>query len=171
MRHAGRGVTLLGRYPRGPREDAQALARALPTRRLEVRPVDDIEHEMWRKLAVNCTINALTAVHGCPNGALLEPGAAGDEFAALCAETATVLEALGQHALAAELPATAAEVARRTATNRSSMLQDALARRRTEIDYINGFLCRRAEAADIPCHFNRALWKRIRALEQGYLSP
>jgi hypothetical protein len=104
---------------------------------------------MWRKLAVNCTINALTAVHGCPNGALLEPGAAGDEFAALCAETATVLEALGQHAIAAELPATAAEVARRTATNRSSMLQDALARRRTEIDYINGFW--RARPASPSC--------------------
>ena len=82
-----------------------------------------------------------------------------------------MLEALGQHEIAAELPATAAEVARRTATNRSSMLQDVLARRRTEIDYINGFLCRRAEAADIPCHFNRTLCKRIHALEQGYPPP
>lgn len=171
VRHAGRGVTLLGRYPRGPHEEAQALARALPTRRLEIRPVDDIEHEMWRKLAVNCTINALTAVHGCPNGALLEPGAAGEEFAALCAETATVLEALGQRAIAAELPTSAAEVARRTATNRSSMLQDVLARRRTEIDYINGFLCRRAEAAGVPCPFNRTLCAKVHALEQGYPSP
>ena len=170
VRHAGRGVTLLGRYPRGPREEAQALARALPTRRLEVRPVDDIEHEMWRKLAVNCTINALTAVYGCPNGALLEPGDPGRDFAAVCFETAAVLDALGQHIIAAELPAAATEVARRTAANRSSMLQDVQARRRTEIDYINGFLCRRAEAADIPCHFNRTLCRRIRALEQGYLS-
>ena len=169
VRHAGRGFTLLGRYPRGPREEAEALARALPTRRLEIRPVDDIEHEMWRKLAVNCTINALTAVHGCPNGALLEPGAAGREFTALCAETATVLEALGQHEIAAELPATAAEVARRTAANRSSMLQDVQARRRTEIDYINGFLCRRADAAGMPCPLHRALCARIHALEQGYL--
>ncbi len=71
MRRAGRDILLLQHIPRGPHEEAQALARALPTRRLEIRPVDDIEHEMWRKLAVNCTINALTAVHGCPNGALL----------------------------------------------------------------------------------------------------
>jgi 2-dehydropantoate 2-reductase len=168
VRHAGRGVTLLGRYPRGPRGEAEALARTLPSRRLEIRPVEDIEHEMWRKLAVNCTINALTAVHGCPNGALLEPGAASLDFAALCTETAMVLEALGQHEIAAELPATAAEVARRTAANRSSMLQDVQARRRTEIDYINGFLCRRAEAADVPCPFNRALCARIHALEQNY---
>ncbi len=171
VRHAGRGVTLLGRYPRGPRDEAEALARALPTRRLEIRPVDNIEHEMWRKLAVNCTINALTAVHGCPNGALLEQGATGDEFAALCAETATVLDALGQRAIAAELPTSAAEVARRTATNRSSMLQDVLARRRTEIDYINGFLCRRAEAAGVPCPFNRTLCAKVHALEQGYPLP
>ena len=170
VRHAGRGFTLLGRYPRGPLDEAEALARALPSRRLDIRPVDDIEHEMWRKLAVNCTINALTAVHGCPNGALLEPGVAGAEFAALCAETATVLDALGQREIAAQLPASAAEVARRTAANRSSMLQDVLARRRTEIDYINGFLCRRADAAGIPCPLNRALCARIHALEQGYPS-
>lgn len=165
VRHAGRGFTLLGRYPRGPRDEAEALARALPSPRLEIRPVDDIEHEMWRKLAVNCTINALTAVHGCANGALLEPGAAGEEFAALCTETAAVLDALGQHAIAADLPATAAEVARRTAANRSSMLQDVLARRRTEIDFINGFLCRQADAAGIPCPLNHALRARVRALE------
>jgi 2-dehydropantoate 2-reductase len=50
------------------------------------------------------------------------------------------------------------------------MLQDVLARRRTEIDYINGFLCRRADAAGIPCPLNRALCARIHALEQGYPS-
>ena len=88
----------------------------------------------------------------------------------MCFETAAVLDALGQHIIAAELPAAATEVARRTAANRSSMLQDVQARRRTEIDYINGFLCRRAEAADFPCHFNRVLCRRIRALEHGYLS-
>ena len=81
-----------------------------------------------------------------------------------------MLDALGQHAIAADLPATAAEVARRTAANRSSMLQDVLARRRTEIDFINGFLCRQADAAGIPCPLNRALRARVHALEPGYPS-
>lgn len=73
VRHAGRGLTLLGRYPRGALADAMALAHELPQARLEIRPIADTEQELWRKLAVNCAINALTAVHRCPNGALVKP--------------------------------------------------------------------------------------------------
>jgi len=168
VRHAGRGMTLLGRYPRGSLAEAAALAEVLPVMRLEIRAVRDIEQEMWRKLAVNCTINALTAVHGCTNGALLEPGEAGHEFIALCVETAAILAALGRHELAAGLADTARGVARRTAANRSSMLQDVQARRRTEIDYINGFLCRQAAAAGVPCPLNTALCARVHGMEHGY---
>lgn len=167
VRHAGKGLTLLGRYPHGGLAEAGALAQTLPSTRLAIRVVEDIESELWRKLAVNCTINALTALHGCPNGALLEPGEAGREFTALCAETATILAALGRLALAAELRVAAGEVARRTAANRSSMLQDVQARRRTEIDYINGFLCRQAAAAGVPCPLNEALCERVHAIEQA----
>lgn len=170
VRHAGRGTTLLGRYPRGLLADAQALAGELPETRFEIRAVADTEQELWRKLAVNCAINALTAVHGCPNGALLQPGPAHEEFMALCVEIAAILEALGHAELAGELPALAGEVARRTATNRSSMLQDVLAGRPTEIDYINGFLRDRARAAGVPCPLNEALCRRVREIEHGLVA-
>ncbi len=167
VRHAGRGFTLLGRYPRGTLADAAALAADLPRDRLEIRPVADVETELWRKLAVNCTINALTALHGCHNGALLEPGPQGEEFDALCREIVAILGALGHSALAAELPELATGVARRTAANRSSMLQDVLAGRRTEIDCINGFLVQRAHAIGVACPLNESLCARIHALKRG----
>lgn len=164
VRHAGRGLTLLGRYPRGTLADAMALAHELPQARLEIRPIADTEQELWRKLAVNCAINALTAVHRCPNGALVKPGPIADEFTALCAEIVTILDALGHSGLAAELPQLAARVARQTAENRSSMLQDVQTGRRTEIDFINGFLCARAREAGVPCPLNAALCTRIHEL-------
>lgn len=162
VRHAGVGSTLLGRYPRGFLNEAATHANELALARLVVHPVADIEQELWRKLAVNCAINALTAVHGCSNGALLEPGPIGVAFEALCREISGILDALGHAGLAAQLPGLARQVARRTAANRSSMLQDVQAGRRTEIDFINGFLCRRAAEAGIACPLNEILVRRVR---------
>ena len=55
------------------------------------------------------------------------------------------------------------EVARLTAKNRSSMLQDMLAGNRTEIDYINGAIARLGDAP-----VNRALCDLVRALERTH---
>ena len=48
------------------------------------------------------------------------------------------------------------------------MLQDVLARRHTEIDYINGFLCRSATAQQVPCPLNAALCERVHRIEREY---
>jgi len=165
VHHAGRGHTLLGRYPEGSLEEAVGIAQRLPSAELDIRPVAAILPALWRKLAINCAINALTAVHGCPNGALLDNAEYRDEFEGLCAEISAILAALEMATLARELPERAAGVARATAANRSSMLQDVTAGRRTEIDYINGYLCRRADKAGAPCPLNRALCAKIRELE------
>ena len=167
VNHAGRGHTLIGRYPKGSLEEAAALARSLPSAALDIRPTAEILPALWQKLAINCAINALTAIRGCRNGALVDDPARRAEFDRLCAEISAIVAAFGMPALARELPARAAEVARATAANHSSMLQDVSAGRRTEIDFINGYLCRVAEEAGAACPLNRGLCEKIRALEAG----
>lgn len=162
VRHAGRGATLIGRWPQG---EARDIAHELGAGLLEVRPSGAIGTEAWRKLAVNCAINPLTALHGCANGALLEQPALRREFEALCGEIAAVLTALGHAALAGEVPATARRVARATAANRSSMLQDLAAGRSTEIDWITGFLCAAARRQGVPCPLNETLLAAVHARE------
>jgi 2-dehydropantoate 2-reductase len=163
VRHAGRGLTTLGLYPRAEATAAAALAAELGDGGLEVEAVSDIETALWRKLAVNCAINPLTALHRCPNGALLDDPALHAEFAALCTELERVFAALGHAGIAATLRAQASAVARATASNRSSMLQDIEAGRRTEIEFITGFLCRTARATGIACPRNEALLAAVRA--------
>jgi len=163
--HAGIGHTLLGAYPSGAIGSTLELLARLPGKRLDIRAEADIAGAMWRKLAVNCAINALTAVHRCRNGTLLQDAGIATQFAQLCAEISTILQANGQSAAAAELLQRATEVAARTAENRSSMLQDITAGRSTEVDYINGFLCRQARAAGVDCTLNAALCAQIHALE------
>ncbi|STV20682.1 2-dehydropantoate 2-reductase [Klebsiella pneumoniae] len=55
----------------------------------------------WRKLAVNCVINPLTALKGCKNGDLRDYT---QEVAAICREVAAVMEREGIHT-SAEKPA------------------------------------------------------------------
>lgn len=164
VRHAGRGRTDLGYWPSGNVQAAQAIAKELGTGFLPVQAVDAIEPLLWRKLAVNCAINPLTALQGCTNGELLEP-AYRPAFDALCGEIARVLRESGRAELADRLAADAEAVARATAQNRSSMRQDLEGGRRTEIAFINGFLIAYARKHGISCPLNAALVDAIRARE------
>jgi len=98
----------------------------------------DILDRLWRKLALNCAINPLTVLHGCRNGELQ---AHEDEVTALCDELVTVLERCGQPQAAVGLHEEVNRVIEATAANYSSMYQDVVQRRRTEISYLLGYLC------------------------------
>lgn len=167
VRHAGRGSTWLGAWSTTGSAQAEAIAREMGAGFLAVQPVADIHPALWRKLAVNCAINPLTALHGCPNGALLDDPALHAHFEALCTEIATVLRGLGQAALADAISAEATAVARATAANRSSMRQDLEAGRPTEIAFINGYLCERAREAGIPAPIDESLCAAIRERERA----
>jgi 2-dehydropantoate 2-reductase len=56
-----------------------------------------------------------------------------------------------------------ADVIQGTAGNRSSMLQDVTLGRRTEIDYITGYLLHVAEQLGIDAPHNRALLETIKS--------
>ncbi|KAL2072415.1 hypothetical protein VTL71DRAFT_11758 [Oculimacula yallundae] len=62
----------------------------------------------------------------------------------------------------ARLEALVVDVARKTAANTSSMLQDVQAGRATEIDYINGYFVRRAKEMGISCEWHERLAGMVR---------
>ena len=59
-------------------------------------------------------------------------------------------------------------VCKATAANVSSMLQDVLNSRRTEIDYINGVITRQGKALGIPTPVNEVLINLIKTIEFSY---
>ncbi len=124
----------------------------------------DIMRALGEKFSINCVINALTAVQRCRNGELLIVDQAGNALAGLCAETEPVLRDLGLWNTGS-LQERAVQVCRNTAANRSSMLQDVLAGRMTEIDYLNGELIRRAPEAPLP--LNHALVQTLAQIAAG----
>jgi 2-dehydropantoate 2-reductase len=161
LTHAGTGVTRVGRQGEAPPAWFGLWQEAINRCHWDT----DIESALWLKLAINCAINPLTALHNCYNGELAEAPALRERVSVLCAEIAAVAQAAGYDQLANELEDQVFAVIRGTADNRSSMLQDLRAGRRTEIDYLTGYLVRLAGELDIPVPMNLELLKEIKTHE------
>lgn len=128
-----------------------------------IETVTNLDRLLWRKLAINAGINPLTALLDAPNGALLENDPAHELMIAAAQETARVAEASGVD-FGSEGPGELVEdVARRTASNLSSMLQDMRRGAPTEIDAICGAIVRQGEDLDVPTPINWTLWRLIQA--------
>jgi 2-dehydropantoate 2-reductase len=121
---------------------------------------------LWEKLAVNTAINPVTALARIENGGLFG-GPAGSIARTAARETARVARAEGVDLADDRAESRAREVAAATADNRSSMYQDVLARRRTEVDAIPGYVVSRAERHRVSVPVTRSLASLVKAWEAG----
>lgn len=158
--HAGLGRTLLGQPGRTAAPDWFDTWLALPTQ-CEWSP--DIDSALWRKLAINCAINPLTALHQCRNGELAERPELAALVGELCTEISAIGIAAGQAQAVADLRTQVMAVVDATANNRSSMLQDVLAGRATEIDYLTGYLLTQGRQFGIAAPRNAELLAAVKA--------
>lgn len=161
----GVGRIIIGSPP-GARDHALQLSRLLQRGGADVVVVDDITGYRWAKAAVNAGINPVTALLGVRNGFIVEDKWARSIAVEAASEVARVAEALG-----IRLPYDPVEymlrVAERTRDNKSSMLQDVEAGRRTEADEILGYIVRRAREAGVEAPILRHLYMLIKALEDA----
>ncbi len=110
-------------------------------------------------------INALSVELDCQNGALRHYSA---EITTLCDEISWVMEREGQSVASQSLQDHVFDVIETTAANTSSMLQDIRAQRLTEIEYITGFLLRRARTHGLVLTENTRLYDMIKRKESYY---
>lgn len=165
VHHAGEGDTFIGELDGSLSPRAELIAKAVSAAGIRVQISPDIQRLIWRKVLVNVAINALTAILRVRNGVLVEHESTIRVMEEAVREAVRAAATRGICFAEDEALAQAKEVARRTAGNRSSMLADILAGRRTEIDYING-----AIATMAPAPVNRVLADLVRALEASSAS-
>jgi 2-dehydropantoate 2-reductase len=159
----GVGEITLGDPGGGRSTAAVSVGEAFDAAGLEATVAEDMPRRLWEKLAVNCGINATTALARVQNGALVA-GTAGETARVAAREVGQVARDHGVSLTATEATAAVAEVAQATAANTSSMAQDVQAQKRTEIDAINGYVV--ANATD-PVPVNETLTNLLRAWESG----
>ncbi|MEX2144242.1 MAG: 2-dehydropantoate 2-reductase [Anaerolineales bacterium] len=159
VRWAGEGQISLGAHPR-----LAPLSAALQAAGFNVGTVEDVNSMVWSKLVINAAINPLTALLDVPNGELLARPMARALSAALAKEVADVATSKGISLTFSDPVAAVEDVARRTAANLSSMLQDVRRGAPTEIDAICGAVVQAGREAGIPTPINETVWSLVSAL-------
>lgn len=170
VRHAGHGPTYFGRDAAlGPaqRDGLGALAVLFERAGFETTLVDDADGLIWGKLVVNAAINPLTALLRVPNGFLLEHPPLVDIMRRTAAEVTAVAERQGIALPPGDPGERAIAVARGTAANHSSMLQDVERGALTEIDAICGAVVRAGQAASVATPLNSRLADLVAQVEKG----
>jgi 2-dehydropantoate 2-reductase len=170
--HPGVGPTTVGSFTDGEGGGPERLAEALMDGGLEVTVASPIRPEIWKKLILNAATLPTGALIGMNAGALT----AHPDMKQLVSETAreavAVARALGYDIDEQERIDAIHGLLERAGPARGSMLQDFEARRRTEIDVINGAVVRAAADTDVPVPINRAFVALVKGWEsqQGLAS-
>jgi 2-dehydropantoate 2-reductase len=110
---------------------------------------EQISEAIHRKFCINCVINSLTALNRCRNGELITNTVERNAMNSLCAEVEPAMRALDLWSGPSTLLEEALKVCEATSGNQSSMLQDVLAGRATENEYLGVELLRRAALEEI----------------------
>ena len=122
---------------------------------------------IWDKFFVNLAINPLTALHRVPNGRVAADPTLWQVAEAVIREAVAVAAREGMTFDEASVLASVRAVSLATANDYSSMEQDLVHGRRTEIDALNGALAAIAARHGMAVPVNAALADAIRRAEQA----
>ncbi|NQT06623.1 MAG: 2-dehydropantoate 2-reductase [Candidatus Omnitrophica bacterium] len=166
--HAGRGDTIIGMTNKKVLGPIRDVARILNKAGFQTKVSKDINSIMWSKLIINVGINALTALTRLNNGRLLDFDGTKDVMRRAVSEAVKVAKRKRVR-LTYDDPIQKVElVCKATSKNISSMLQDVLRKKKTEIEFINGAIVRQGANYGIPTPVNSLLTNLVKTIETSY---
>jgi 2-dehydropantoate 2-reductase len=145
--------------------------------------------ERWSKLAVNCMANPLAGLSGYGSAevrsepvpsriaihvaaeAIRVGGASGYEVEPIYGIAAKRFVDAAEGRGYAEVAADMAASAKFLTGGRPSLLQDVMRGRRTEIEYLNGYVCTEGRRLSVPTPVNDAVVKTVLSYKVGALKP
>lgn len=190
---AAAGVRLpglyVGEYLRPPGAQARRVA-ALLDAVWPAEVIDDLMHERWTKLLTNTALNPVSGIGGLRSAAMLADAAARRAIVQIAAEVLRVARAeghpfervMGDFSATQVLEGAAgrsgvferglAERASRVSPDAAtSLLQDVLRGRRTEVDYFSGLVALKGRAHGIATPWCAAATSLVHEIEQGQRHP
>ncbi len=169
LKHTGTGCTRIGDlYP--PDDTSSNLSVLSLIKILDVALPQttwnqDHGHTLWKKLLVNSVINPLTAIYNIKNGSITGDPMVKQHAIQLVRELESIIEYYlpneSWHSIWQEI----ITVSQLTSENRSSMLQDIDAKRKTEVEFITGHLLATAKLRHITLAGHQRIYDQVRALE------
>jgi 2-dehydropantoate 2-reductase len=167
-----KGDTWIGPFePTGtPMSKVEELAGFITRSGMNTIALKDARGAQWTKLIFNAATNPVGALTLLHHGAATRFGPTGQLFNDLIAEGEAVAKRLG-----IELHGDPRQLVQKGANapgkHRASMLQDVMAKRQTEVDFMNGAIVEWGDKAGVPTPLNKAVWELIKGLEYSWKDP
>ncbi|MFQ6050809.1 MAG: ketopantoate reductase family protein [Candidatus Hydrothermarchaeota archaeon] len=152
----------------GDAKKSEMVARLISEAGIPAKPSDDIIREKWMKAFYNIALNPLSAILKVPYGMLGENEGTLAIMRSMLEESFQVARAEGinlrftaeeyfRYLIEKQLPP--------TAKHKSSMLQDIERGKRTEIDYLNGFIVKLGKKHGISTPVNETITNILKTME------
>lgn len=168
VRHAGKGETVIGRLDGKIPVEMRSIRELFNKVGLETRISRDIRGLLWSKLIINVGINSLTAITRLNNGKLVEFEGTRKIMRSAVTEAVRIAKRKRIKLIYDDPLAKVEAVCEATSANLSSMLQDVLRKKRTEIDFINGVIVRQGQEFGIAVPVNSCLVDLVKTIESSY---
>ncbi|MFP6560045.1 ketopantoate reductase family protein [Paraburkholderia sp. B3] len=159
VRHHGRGELVIE-----PSSQSESVAQTLAAAGVPTEISANVRGALWAKLILNCAYNALSAIAQLPYGRLVQGVGVRDTMRDVVAECVAVARADSVN-LPPDIELAVRRIAETMPGQYSSTAQDMARGKRSEIDYLNGFVVRRGEALGVATPANRLLHTLVRLIE------
>ena len=175
VRNFGDLPTYIGEMAGGLSERTVAIAKAFTAHGLPVRATPEIKREKWKKLLGNVALGAISAVTDLRSFEIMRIPElqeivfrAVDEAAAVAKAEGVALDVAEAREVLMKLVDTSGGG---TGASKSSMREDIIRKRRTEIDTIHGAVARLARAHTIAAPTIDAMVAMVKGVQSVYLPP
>ena len=173
VRNFGDLPTYIGEMAGGLSERAVAIAKAFTTHGLPVSASADIKRDKWKKLLGNVALGAISAVTDMRSVEIMRVPElqqivfrAVDEAAAVAAREGVALDVAEARQVLMKLVDTSGGG---TGNSKSSMREDIIRKRRTEIDTIHGAVARLARQHEVATPTIDTMVAMVKGLQAQYL--
>jgi 2-dehydropantoate 2-reductase len=166
VKHVSFGKTSIGIISGAENGYGKEVQGIMNASGFKTSPTSKIKLKMWQKLLTNAAICPLAALLHVPNGQILRKPSVQRIFDAILKEGLEIAEKSLPDEDFSMTRDFALNVIEKTKNNKCSMLQDIERGRRTEIDYINGFIVRESKRFGIEAPVNAAIADLIRHIEK-----
>jgi len=171
LRHTGRGDLVIGamRGARVPPSAGQVerLAALLEASGVPCKVSANVEGELWGKLLINCTYNAISALGRSRYKRLTALQDTRALMREVVLEVLAVAKGSGVEMPEGDWVDIALKLSASMPEATSSTAQDLARGKRTEIDHLNGFLARRGTELGIATPVNRTLHALVKQVEDS----
>ncbi len=164
IQQTGTGSTYLGAFNEAGKA-YKHLADTLNAALSDSSWAEDIKQKLWLKLIINAAINPLTALLQVQNGGL-QDHTLQQKITCIAKESAQIAKAEQIHFTEEGLLKMINQVIIATAENYSSMNRDLFFQRKTENEYINGYLLKKAQQHKIAAPCIESLYRQINEAEK-----